>query len=85
MRSCCGCTDFLKVNDEFQERARKKFRHFAPGTAWLAFTDGFCHADLRGRCTLEQSFFVKPQDLVLPDLAPVALWQRSRAAAAHAA
>ena len=59
---------FLKGNDELQERARKKFRHFAPGTAWLAFTDGFCHARPAASYTLEHSFFVKPQDLVLPEL-----------------
>ena len=66
---------FLKSHDPFQETARKKVRHFAPGTAWLAFTDGICHAELRGRFTLEHSFFVHRQQLALPQLAPVTLWQ----------
>ena len=40
---------FLRNSDEFQEKSRRKFERFAPGAAWLAFTDGFCHADLRGQ------------------------------------
>jgi hypothetical protein len=76
---------FLKRNEEFQERARKRFFRFAPGTAWLAFTDGFCHAELRGRFALEHSFFVKPQSLLFPEQAPIALWQKLRESTARAA
>jgi hypothetical protein len=76
---------FLKSRDDFQERARKKFHQFAPGTAWLAFTDGFCHAELRGRFILEHSFFIDPQHLALPDQAPVALWKKSRQLSTQAA
>ena len=66
----------LKANEEFQEQARRTFRHFLPQTAWLALTDGFCHAELRGQFALEHSLFVAPEDLVLPEQAPFALWQR---------
>jgi hypothetical protein len=76
---------FLKGHDDFQDRARKKFHHFAPGTAWLSFTDGFCYAELRGRFILEHSFFVDTRDLVLPELAPVALWRKSRKLSVRAA
>ena len=68
---------FLKTNDHFQERSPKRFWHFAPGTAWLAFTDSLSHADLRGRFALEHSFFIDPQSLALPDLAPAALLERA--------
>jgi len=74
----------LRDNDEFQEKARRKFEHFAPGAAWLAFTDGFCHADLRGQFLLEQSFLVAPQDLLFPELAPVNLWSGKRSSSAPA-
>jgi hypothetical protein len=67
---------FLKTNDHFQESAPKRFWSFAPGVAWLAFTDALSHADLRGRFALEHSFFVAPHSLALPDLAPAALLQR---------
>jgi hypothetical protein len=68
---------FLKTNSEFQERAPRRFWHFAPGTAWLAFTDTLSHAELRGQYALEHSYFVAPQSLVLPEEAPAALLERA--------
>jgi hypothetical protein len=68
---------FLKSHDQFQERSARRFWHFAPGTAWLAFTDSVSHADLRGRFALEHSFFIAPQSLELPNLAPAALLERA--------
>jgi hypothetical protein len=76
---------FLKLHEPFQERAAKKIWHFAPGSAWLLFTDMLSHAELRGRYALEHSFFIAPETLSLPELAPAMLLQRqcrSRAAAA---
>lgn len=72
---------FLKANDEFQERAPRRFWKFAPGSAWLVFTDGVSHAELRGRFALEHSYFIAPQTLVLPDQAPAALLARTFTAA----
>ncbi len=68
---------FLKTYDSFQERAPKRFWHFAPGSAWLAFTDALSHAELRGRHALEHSFFIAPETLALPDQSPAALLQRA--------
>jgi hypothetical protein len=64
---------FLKSSDEFQERCPKRFWTFPPGSAWLALTDGFAHAVLRGRHALEHSYFVKPEVLLLPSEAPLVL------------
>ncbi len=69
--------DYLKANDEFQERGPKRFWSFAPGAAWLAFTDTASHAVLRGRYALEHSYFVAPEDLALPDEAPAAILARA--------
>jgi hypothetical protein len=68
---------FLKNHDQFQERAPKRLWHFAPSTAWLAFTDSLSHADLRSRFALEHSFFIAPQSLVSPELAPAALLEKA--------
>jgi hypothetical protein len=68
---------FLKKNEAFQERCRKRFWSFPPGSAWLAFTDAVSYAVLRGRHALDQTFFVAPEDLALPDLSPPALLQRA--------
>jgi hypothetical protein len=65
--------DFLKLNDDFQERGPKRLWTFPPGCAWLAMTDACTYAELRGRFALEHSYFIDPQYLVLPDQAPAAL------------
>ncbi|MFO0865690.1 MAG: Kdo hydroxylase family protein [Gemmataceae bacterium] len=61
---------FLKRNADFQEHARRTFWHFRPGDAWLVMSDGIAYAEIRGRYALEHSFFVSPETLALPDLAP---------------
>ncbi len=68
--------DFLKANDEFQERGPKRFWNFAPGSAWLTFTDVTSHSVLRGRYALEHSYFVAPETLALPQESPAALLER---------
>ena len=69
--------DYLKANDEFQEHGPKRFWSFAPGSAWLVFTDVASHAALRGRFALEHSYFVAPETLSLPDRSPPALLERA--------
>lgn len=68
---------FLKTNHEFQERAPRRFWHFAPRTAWLAFTDTISHAELRGQYALEHSFFISPESLALPHESPPALLEQA--------
>jgi hypothetical protein len=72
--------DFLKQNDEFQERGAKHLWSFAPGAVWLAMTDACSHAVLRGRFALEHSYFVPPHVLALPDESPASLLERACAA-----
>jgi hypothetical protein len=69
--------DYLKGNDEFQERAPKKLWTFPPGSAWVAMTDACSHAVLRGRYALEHSYFVDPSVLAVPDESPAALLARA--------
>ena len=70
---------FLKTNDDFQERAPRRLWHFKPGTAWLLFSDGISHAELRGQYALEHSYFIAPAALTLPDESPTALLARATA------
>jgi hypothetical protein len=65
--------DFLKANDEFQERGPKRLWTFPPFSVWLAMTDTCSHAVLRGRFALEHSYFIQPQVLVLQEESPPAL------------
>jgi hypothetical protein len=71
---------FLKTNDDYQEKARRHLWRFQPGEAWLAFTDGLAHAELRGRFALEQSFQVPLHVLARPELAPATLLEKANGA-----
>ncbi len=68
--------DYLKANDQLQERGPKRFWHFAPGSAWLVMTDALSHAVLRGRHALEMSIFIDPASLVCPEQAPAQIVER---------
>jgi len=72
--------DFLKRNEEFQEKCPKRFWSFPPGSAWMCFTDTVSHAVLRGRFALEHSYFVAEADLALPDESPAAIISRGATA-----
>ncbi len=67
---------FLKEDNEYQSRAARKLWNFAPGCAWLMFTDGTAYAQLRGRYALEQSFFVPQECLSLPEESPLVLLEK---------
>jgi hypothetical protein len=67
----------MKNDMPFQETAPRRFWTFAPGAAWLAFTDGVSHAELRGQFAMEHTFFVPVESLVHPEWAPLRLLQRA--------
>jgi 3-deoxy-D-manno-octulosonic acid hydroxylase-like protein len=63
--------DYLKENEEYQRNCLKTRTEFAPGSTWLAFTDGVPHAVLSGRFALEQTFLVAVEALVVPEVSPL--------------
>ncbi len=67
---------FLKFHDRFQDHGLKRFWCFAPGSAWLLFSDGLSYADLRGQFALDHSYFVQPTSLVFPWQSPAALLEK---------
>ncbi len=69
----------MKNSNSYQEHAPKRLQRFRPGSAWLLFSDGLSHAELRGQYALEHSYFVAPSTLALPDEAPSAIVMRQRA------
>lgn len=62
--------EFLKLCDEFQEKSPRKTWHFAPHSAWLAFTDGLVHAELRGRWVLDFMFLADRHLCLCPEVVP---------------
>ncbi len=65
--------DYLKSDFDFQQRGSRRLWRFPPGSVWLAMTDACSHADLRGQFALEHSFFISPEVLACPELAPAHL------------
>lgn len=66
----------LKENSTYQEQHPKEAICFPPGSSWVVFTDYVPHAVLRGRFALEQTFIVRPEGMVRPDLAPIRILER---------
>lgn len=69
---------YMKTNDQLQERSPRRFWKFPPNSAWLAFTDALSHAEMRGQFALEHSFFVPLNALVYPELAPYNIFRQTR-------
>ncbi|MHB1426137.1 MAG: Kdo hydroxylase family protein [Gemmataceae bacterium] len=72
--------DYLKLNEQFQEKGPKYLHNFPPGCVWVAMTDTCSHAVLRGRYALEHSYFVPPAVLALPEESPPVLLSKACAA-----
>lgn len=66
----------MKEDVRFQVRAARRLWTFLPGAAWLLFSDGVAHAQLRGRHLIDHTFFVPAADLAAPDLAPITLLEQ---------
>ncbi len=69
--------DYLKRNEEFQERGPKYLHTFPPGSVWVAMTDTCSHSVLRGRYALEHSYFISPAVLALPEESPPVLLKKA--------
>jgi hypothetical protein len=77
--------DYLKSNEDFQERGPKYLHTFPPGCVWAAMTDTCSHAVLRGRYALEHSYFIPPTVLALPEESPPVLLEKLCAASGRRA
>lgn len=62
---------WLASSDAFQRDARRTRLDFAPGSAWLCFTDRIPHAVVAGQYAVEQTFLVSPECWLEPDRAPL--------------
>lgn len=68
--------NFLKENSNFQETCAKNTWQFAPGSAWIVYTDMVSHAVLSGQHALEQTFIIDYRKQVLPEKAPINILRR---------
>jgi hypothetical protein len=63
--------NFLKENPRFQSDCPKYPFQFPPGSSWMVFTDTVPHAVLAGQYALEQTFLVRHEAMVRPEVSPL--------------
>ncbi len=63
--------NFLKENPRWQAECPKYAFQFPPGSSWMVYTDTVPHAVLAGQYALEQTFLVRPQAMVRPEVSPL--------------
>ena len=63
--------NFLKENSRFQADCPKYAFQFPPGSSWMVYTDTVPHAVLAGQYALEQTFLVRPEAMVRPEISPL--------------
>ncbi|HTW46366.1 MAG TPA: Kdo hydroxylase family protein [Acidobacteriaceae bacterium] len=63
--------NFLKENPRWQAECAKYPFQFSAGSSWMVYTDTVPHAVLAGQYALEQTFLVRPQAMVRPDVSPL--------------
>ncbi|HTV82041.1 MAG TPA: Kdo hydroxylase family protein [Acidobacteriaceae bacterium] len=63
--------NFLKENPQWQADCPKYAFQFPPGSSWMVYTDTVPHAVLAGQYALEQTFLVRPQAMVRPEVSPL--------------
>ncbi|MFY9745994.1 MAG: Kdo hydroxylase family protein, partial [Acidobacteriaceae bacterium] len=63
--------NFLKENPRFQAHCPKYSFQFPSGSSWMVYTDTVPHAVLAGQYALEQTFLVRPEAMVRPEISPL--------------
>jgi len=63
--------NFLKENPRWQADCPKYPFQFPAGSSWMVYTDTVPHAVLAGQYALEQTFLVRPEAMVRPEVSPL--------------
>lgn len=63
--------NFLKESPRWQSECPKYPFQFPAGSSWMVYTDTVPHAVLAGQYALEQTFLVRPEAMVRPEIAPL--------------
>jgi hypothetical protein len=63
--------DYLKENQEYQNKWERIHLEFPPGSTWMVFTDQVPHAAISGQFMTEQTFIVPLEAMVTPERCPL--------------
>lgn len=62
--------DTMKLDDTYQRNVAKTEIAFPAGSSWFVYTDQVSHAALKGRCALEQTFYLPVSAMKRPEHTP---------------
>lgn len=65
--------DWLKENNDYQEKYEKTRIEFPPYSTWMVYTDTVPHAVMSGQFAMEQTFIVPVEAMVAPQKSPLKL------------
>ena len=68
--------DRVKADLGYQRSAPQQSFAFPAGSTWLMFSDQVLHAAMAGQFLLEQTFYLDPDRLIRPELAPLRILER---------
>ena len=71
-----GLHDSMKRDLDYQQDAQQMTMAFAPGSAWVCFSDQASHAVMSGQYMLEQTLHLPPQCQYDPGASPLAILAR---------
>lgn len=70
-RFMLGFHDYLKFNEDYQNKCKKYRFEFPPDSSWMVFTDVVPHSVLSGQYALEQTVIVARDSLAGRENAPI--------------
>ncbi|HTW67533.1 MAG TPA: Kdo hydroxylase family protein [Bryobacteraceae bacterium] len=74
-RFMLGFHDYLKFNEDYQQKCARYRFEFPPDSTWMVFTDVVPHSVLSGRYALEQTVIVRRESLAKRENAPIEILQ----------
>ncbi len=68
--------DLAKADLDYQRDGPQTTVDFLPGSTWVVYSDQVLHAVMGGQHMMEQTFYLHPDDQLVPDTAPLNVLQR---------
>lgn len=68
--------DGMKRDLQYQHTASQQQVSFPAGSTWIVMTDQVSHAALAGQYMMEQTFYLDPKDMKMPEHAPLSVLER---------
>lgn len=68
--------DLAKADLDYQRQAPQAAVDFAPGSTWVVFSDQVLHAVMGGQHMMEQTFYLHPDDQLVPGTSPLRVLER---------